>query len=95
MTPERRVKAKLKRFFDWREVPYFAYWPVPSGYGKQMVDCLYFFDGRVWAFECKREGETKPTKRQAAIMRELRKAGVPTWIVTMENGELVWLEQKD
>jgi hypothetical protein len=96
MTPEGRVKAKVKLALrDW-----FQYWPVPSGFGKQMVDCIAITKmtppvSLVYAIECKREGVTKPTPRQAAIMREMRKAGVKTYVVTMRNGELVWLEQKD
>lgn len=100
MTPEGRVKAKLKRELAMRE--YTMYWPVPSGFGKQMVDCLAWRKQsdspavtECLAIECKREGETKPTPRQASIMYALRRAGVRTFVVSMRDGELVWLEQKD
>ena len=97
MTPEGRVKAKLKKWMA--SAKWYAYWPVPVGFGKQMVDCLaWTTDGQrnyPFAIEVKKEGVDKPTPRQAAIMREMRKAGVITYVVTMRDGQLVWLEQKD
>jgi hypothetical protein len=97
MTPEGRVKAKLKK--QLTDYGCFQFWPVQTGRGMPMVDCLAW---RVnaeshssYAIEVKREGITKPTPRQAAIMREMRKVAVRTYVVTERNGELVWLEQKD
>lgn len=93
MTPEGRVKAALKR--DLASRRYYQYWPVPVGYGAQSVDCLVCVNGKFLAIEVKREGVTKPTPRQAATMREMRKSGAVTYVVTMRDGELVWLEQND
>lgn len=93
LTPEGKVKAKLKR--ELTACGAFNYWPVPSGYGQQMVDCIAVWKSCPYFIECKREGETKPTPRQAAIMRAIRKAGALTYVVSMKDGELLWLEQKD
>lgn len=103
MTPEGRVKAKLKKFLAGANL--YVYWPVPAGYGATTVDCLIwgkfknadYPEGRFesWAVECKREGVEEPTPRQATVMRQMRKHGVKTYVVTMADGELVWLEQKD
>ena len=94
MTPEGRVKAKLKK--DLAERHYYQYWPVPSGYGAVAVDCLVCVDGNFIAIECKREGIRKPTSRQATTMRAMRKAGAHTYVVTLDDdGKLLWLEQTD
>jgi hypothetical protein len=91
MTPEGRVKAKLKRWLNQNNV--WNWWPVPSGYGEQMVDCVSYWNNQMVLIECKREGVTKPTPRQAAIMKNARKHGILTYLVTMDvKGELVWLE---
>jgi len=101
MTPEGRVKAQLKKFLD--RCNCYHYWPTDFGYGKRMVDCLAFWRLQhvpdvctVCAIECKRAGITKPTKRQALIMRELRRYGMRTFLVTLNaNDHLLWFEQKD
>jgi len=93
VTPEGRVKAKLKRWLTAEQ--FYQFWPVLTGYGTQMVDCLAWRAGTCFAIECKREGVEEPTPRQGAIMRAMRKVGVKTYLVTMRDGELVWLEQKD
>jgi hypothetical protein len=91
--PEARVKAKVKealrqRGFVWQ------FWPVQSGYGEATVDCLALNYGRFYGIECKREGIRKPTPRQAAVMARIRAAGGVTYLVTMKDGELEWIEIK-
>ena len=95
MTPEGKVKAKLKKH-PWLANAY-QYWPVPSGYGKQTLDCICCEPGdtagQFVGYECKRFGIRKPTPRQAAIMREMRAAGGRTFIVTPgSDGELEFIE---
>ena len=94
MTPEGRVKAKLKW---WLKAAPWSFWPVQTGYGAATVDCFTAVAGRgqLVAIECKREGVTKPTPRQSLEMQKIRRAGGLTFVVTMKDGELVWLEQKD
>jgi hypothetical protein len=94
MTPEGRVKTKLKR--ELGRIKAWHWWPVPAGYGEQMVDCVAFWNGRMTLIECKREGVNEPTARQGAIMRNARKHGIITYLVTMDaQGALVWIELRD
>lgn len=97
MTPEGRVKAKLKKHLAEKDA--YQFWPVQTGYGQAMVDCLAWLPqqrgklAEAWAIETKRPGMRKPTLRQATVMREMRKAGVRTFIVTADDdGELIWHE---
>jgi hypothetical protein len=90
MTPEGEVKAKLKK----QLAPHYQFWPVQTGYGAATVDCLACVAGRFVAIECKASGK-KPTPRQLATMREIRKVGGKTWLVTMDTEGLVWEEVKD
>ena len=92
LTPEGRVKLKLKK--NLADGGYFQYWPVTVGYGSPMVDCLAWRDGASYAIEVKRPGATKPTPRQATIMRMMRAKGVQTFVVTadVESKELIWIQ---
>lgn len=91
-TPEGATKRVLRKALE--RGGYFSFWPVPSGYGRQMVDVVI----PAVLIECKRPGITEPTPRQATIMRQARNAHMParTYVVTLDDrGELVWLEQTD
>jgi hypothetical protein len=90
MTPEGRTKKLVKE--QLRKHAIWQWWPVPSGYGASTVDCIACWNGRFTAIECKREGITEPTPRQAAVMKEMRKAGAITYLATIEKGELKWIE---
>lgn len=90
MTPEGRVKAQLKAELKFHGG--YQFWPVQSGMGAATVDCLLCARGKFFAVECKREGVEKPTPRQAATMKAIRAAGGRTFLVTMEKGELKWIE---
>jgi hypothetical protein len=89
MTPEGRVKEKLKKFLGG-----YQFWPVQTGYGQTTLDLLVCQNGRFYGIECKREGIRKPTPRQAAVMARIRAAGGVTYLVTMKDGELQWIEIK-
>ena len=90
MTPEGRTKAKLKAHLARYGV--YQFWPVQMGMGAATVDCIACWNGRFTAIECKREGLTEPTPRQAATMKTMRKAGAVTYLVTIDKGELKWIE---
>jgi len=90
VTPEGETKAKLKRWFKAHGI--YNWWPVQTGYGAATVDCLSCWNGRFVAIECKREGVEEPSPRQAATMREMRKSGAVTCLVTLKDGELKWIE---
>lgn len=92
MTPEGHVKKKLKAYLDVMGIYHF--WPVQVGYGAATVDCLACWNGRFTAIECKREGVTKPTPRQATTMKRIREAGGITYLVTYNEYGLCWVEIK-
>jgi hypothetical protein len=94
MTPEGRVKVKLKKHLA--RCNYYQFWPVQTGYGAATVDCLACYDGRFRGIECKAPGK-QLTPRQLTTMREIRKAGGETWLVTMggEEGALIWTKVTD
>jgi hypothetical protein len=93
VTPETRVKKALKAklaLWGW-----YTFWPVQTGYGQATVDCLACMTrGGFIGIECKREGIRRPTLRQAAVMARIRAAGGVTYLVTMKDGELEWIEIK-
>lgn len=92
MTPEGKVKAKLKTLLTLQGC--YQFWPVQSGYGEKTVDVLVCDRGRWIGIECKKAGVTKPTPRQAETMRQMREAGAKTYLVTADkDGNLVWIEQ--
>lgn len=96
MTPEGRVKQKLKQLFAAE--PAYLFWPVQTGYGATTLDCLAvrWPSGKFIGIECKRRGVEKPTPRQAEVMRRIRAAGGETWLVTLDdNEELKWIQIND
>lgn len=93
MTPEGRVKAKFKAHIESLGVPYYAFWPVQTGYGQTTIDCLLFVFDRFYGFECKRKGITEPTPRQKLVMQRIRAAGGRTYVITLdENDNLKWVQ---
>lgn len=90
MTPEGKVKAKVKRLLDHYR-PRYEFWPVPYGYGASTLDCILCYRGQFIAIETKAPGK-KPTDRQKMIMRQMVAAGGAVFLVDGENGELEKLE---
>lgn len=70
-TPERIEKDKLQNFL--RRIGAYAYWPVPSGFGRQGVDCYVCIYGQFWALEVKAPG-SKATARQQQTLDNVRAA---------------------
>lgn len=94
MTPEGRTKAKLKAYLLERDA--YAFWPVQTGYGASTVDCIVCDRGKFVGIECKREGVEEPSARQKIAMKQMRRAGAITWLVTLdEAGELKWIKIDD
>jgi hypothetical protein len=93
MTPEGRVKAKLKKLLA--ASGYYQFWPVQTGYGAATVDCLACSNGVFVGFECKALGK-QLTPRQQTTMRAIRKAGGETWLITANTaGDLGWTRVTD
>lgn len=83
MTPEGKVKAKIKRILNREEVYYFM--PVQTGYGMPSLDFLCFHLGTGFAIEAKALGK-KPTKRQEAIIHEIQFSGTQVFVIDGAEG---------
>ena len=86
MTPEGKVKAKLKDHLRKQGIYYFM--PVQTGYGATSLDFLCCSLGEFVAYECKARGG-KLTPRQELVARQINAAGGHVFVVTLnEAGEL-------
>jgi len=89
MTPEHKVKKKLKEWLSARGAYYFC--PVQQGYGQTSVDFLCCRNGEFWAIETK-AGRNKLTALQELTMQQMKRAGAQCWVVRLEKDELSWTE---
>jgi hypothetical protein len=74
MTPEGRVKAKVKKLLKSFGEDCYYEMPVPGGFGKSGLDFNICFCGRWISIETKAPGE-KLTERQLLRKREIEAAG--------------------
>jgi hypothetical protein len=72
MTPEGKVKAKVKRLLKEHDAYFFM--PVQTGYGAPTLDFLVCVYGFFVAIETK-AGKARPTQRQELTINEIRQAG--------------------
>lgn len=73
MTPEGKVKLKLKKILDKLGAYYF--FPATGGYGRNGVpDVVGCIAGKLFAVECKAVGG-KPTALQLRELEKIRRAG--------------------
>lgn len=78
MTPEGRVKAKVKSLLSGFSA--YQHWPVQAGYGKPCLDCHGCHNGRYFAVETKAPGK-RPTPRQEITIEEIQEAGGATFVI--------------
>ena len=88
MTPEGKVKAKVKRLLA--RYPVYSHWPVQTGYGSPTLDCIVCAAGHFFAIETKAPGK-KPTPRQEQTIKAMRDAGALVFII---DGDCVLLERQ-
>jgi len=74
MTPEGRVKAKLKRLLKEYKPNIYTHWPVLNGMGKPELDCNLVYTGIAVSIECKPPGIAF-TKRQCDTTEEKQAGG--------------------
>lgn len=74
MTPEGRVKEKVKQLLAQFKPQLYAHWPVQNGMGSPTLDCTGSINGRAFAIETKAPGK-KLTPRQLQTAAEMRLAG--------------------
>jgi hypothetical protein len=85
MTPEAKVKAKVKRILA--ELGAYYAMPVTGGYGNSGVpDFLVCLRGRFYAIECKANGG-KTTALQEKHLADIRDAGGVSLVVHETNVE--------
>lgn len=83
MTPERRVKAKVRKVLDKLGAYYVM--PVTGGYGNSGApDFLVCLHGRFVGIECK-AGKNKPTPLQEKNLRQIEKSGGVALVFNDEN----------
>jgi hypothetical protein len=83
MTPERRVKAKVRKVLDALGAYYVM--PVTGGYGNSGApDFLVCLRGRFVGIECK-AGKNTTTPLQEKNLRQIEKSGGVSLVVNDEN----------
>jgi hypothetical protein len=87
MTPEGKVKKKIKAVLDkYKESDYLYYYmPVPGGFGAQSLDYIGWYHSLAFAIEAKREGGV-PTARQEGTIANMRLAGARVFVIDGESG---------
>lgn len=96
MTPEGKVKAKIKKELT-RYTELYYYMPVPGGFGKTTLDYLGCHHGRFFAIEAKAPGK-KLTQMQERDRDIIRAAGGVVFEIIGDVGleELArWLKEVD
>jgi hypothetical protein len=95
MTPEGKIKAKLRRMLNAYDC--WHYWPVPGGYGRRTVDVLGLYRGHFFAVEAKRPGKG-PTELQTQELALIQDTGGTSFVVN-DDASLKklkdWLESRN
>ena len=87
MTPEAKVKRKVKKVLDNSGAYYF--FPQTGGYGKSGIpDIVGCYKGHFFGIECK-AGDNKPTPLQQKNLREIDKNNGFTLIINEKNVDMV------
>ena len=92
MTPEGKIKNKIKKVLD--KVGAYYFMPVQMGLGKRTLDFLVCHKGKFFGFEAKAPGQ-KPTALQKLCMEEIVEAGGDCIVIdSVEMAEHLehWLE---
>ena len=83
MTPEGKVKAKVKKILDVYEVYYFC--PATGGYGRSGIpDFVCCYKGKFIAIECK-AGKGKTTALQDREIASIKDRGGIALVVNEDN----------
>lgn len=83
MTPEAKVKAKVKKILDEMGAYYFM--PATGGFGRSGVpDIVGCIGGKFFGIECK-AGNNKPTALQEKELRRITDAGGVSLLINEGN----------
>jgi hypothetical protein len=95
MTPEARVKKKIRELLDSYGDKLYYYMPVPGGYGRTTIDYLICARGIFVGIEAKGRPGQGPTERQEGVIEDIRAAGGTVFVIN-DDGSLgalrIWLE---
>lgn len=90
MTPEGRVKKKVKEIINKYGSGVYSHWPVLNGMGKPTLDCVGCANGVFFSVETKAPGE-KLTPRQEITRNDMRIAGGTVFVIAGQD-EMVLAE---
>lgn len=79
MTPESKVKKKVSKYLDTLPKCWYNM-PVPSGYGRPMLDYIGCLDGRAFAIETKAPG-AKLSPRQEGMVEDMARSGMVVFVI--------------
>ena len=85
MNPEGKIKHLIKKVLDPRKPDLYYDMPVPTGFGKSMLDFVGCYYGRYFAIEAKAPGK-QPTERQEGTRDDMLKAGGAVFVIDGETG---------
>lgn len=88
MTPEGRVKKRLKDVLEQYGDKVYQFWPMQNGMGAPALDVIICFNGRFLSIELK-AGKKQMTDRQENTAGHIRTAGGMTLLINEIEG---WLE---
>ena len=84
MTPEGKVKAKVRKFLDSLDRTWY-YMPVARGMGVMGIpDFVGVSHGRFFCIEAK-AGTARPTLRQTLILSKITLAGGAVFVINEDN----------
>lgn len=85
MTPEGKVKAKIKKVLSRYGKAVYQHWPVVNGMGKPTLDMIGCFYGRFFSIESK-AGKKTYTDRQEVTAADMRAAKGKVFLINEETG---------
>ena len=89
MTPEKKIKTKVKNKLDQLDCYYFM--PATGGYGASGVpDIIVCYQGTFIGIECKANGN-KPTALQTKHLVDITNAGGKSMVIDENNVDLLEL----
>jgi hypothetical protein len=96
MTPEGKVKKRVKAILDELKVYHFS--PMQNGMGRAGIpDIVACHSGKFIGIECK-AGDNKPTALQERELNRILNAGGEAFVINEENieqlrEELIWMHK--
>lgn len=80
MTPEGRVKARVKKIITAYSPHVYSHWPVMNGMGEPTLDCVGCVEGQFFAVETKTKGK-RLTPRQVLTMKHMQDGGATVFVI--------------